>query len=285
MPESNQSNKLSFFAWNINGLFSKTLGDKLRNSDFLSMIKNSDFTILSETWKKGNIEVEGFKVVTTNAVKTENCGRHSGGLALLYKPKFHDWISVEKQSTNFLWFKILKKFTKTDNDIYVCGAYIPPYNSIYFSPELFEELENDIENFASHGSILLMGDFNSRTGKYPDNVCQDGNSIIVNDQSKSSQYAFQRNSFDNDLNDHGKKLFEICRSADLRILNGRISGDSLGRPTFHGKSGVSVIDYAVCDQNLFPHVAKFIVREPSSLSDHSSIMAWLNIGKKKMIIT
>ena len=142
----------------------------------------------------------------------------------------------------FLWFKILKKFTKTDHDIYVCGAHIPPYNSIYFSPELFEELENDIEKFSSHGSILLMGDFNSRTGKYPDNVCQDGNSIIVNDQSKSSQYAFQRNSFDNDLNNHGKKLLEICQSADLRILNGRISGDSLGRPTFHGKSGVSVID-------------------------------------------
>ena len=38
MPESNQSNKLSFFAWNINGLFSKTLGDKLRNSDFLRAV-------------------------------------------------------------------------------------------------------------------------------------------------------------------------------------------------------------------------------------------------------
>ena len=181
---------------------------------------------------------------------------------------------MEKQSTNFLWFKNLKRFTKTDNDIYVCGAYIPPYNSIYFSPELFEELENDIEKFSSLGSILLMKDFNSRTGKYADNVCQDGNSIIVNDQSKSSQYAFQRNSFDDNLNNHGKKLLEICRSADLRILNGRISGDSLGRPTFHGKSGVSVVDYAIFDQNLFSHVAKFIVREPSSLSDHSSIMAW-----------
>ena len=182
--------------------------------------------------------------MTTNAVKTGKCGRNSGGLALLYKSKFHDWVSVEKESTNFLWFKILKKYTKTNKDLYVCGAYVPPYNSIYFSPEIFEELVNDIEKFSSLGSILLMGDFNSRTGKYPDNVCQDGNSIIVNDQSKFSQYAFQRNSFDNDFNNHGKRLLEICRSADLRILNGRISGDSLGRPTFHGKSGVSVVDYS-----------------------------------------
>ena len=48
MPGSSQFNKLSFFAWNINGLFSKTLGDKLRNSDFSSMIKKFDFIILSE---------------------------------------------------------------------------------------------------------------------------------------------------------------------------------------------------------------------------------------------
>ena len=55
--------------------------------------------------------------------------------------------------------------------MYVAHIYIPPQNSIYFCPELFEELENDIEKFSAFGSILLMGDFNSRTGKYSDNVC------------------------------------------------------------------------------------------------------------------
>ena len=29
-------------------------------------------------------------------------------------------------------------------------------------------------------------------------------------------------------------------------MNGRLRGDSLARPTFHGKSGVSVVDCAVC---------------------------------------
>ena len=82
---------------------------------------------------------------------------------------------MEKESPNFLWFKIAKEYTKTEKDIYVCGTYIPPQNSIYFYPELFEELENDIEKFSTFGSIFLMGDFNSRTGKYSDNVCQEGN--------------------------------------------------------------------------------------------------------------
>ena len=55
---------------------------------------------------------------------------------------------------------------------------------------MFEDLENDIETFYSQGSILLMGDFNSRTGKYSDCVSQEGNT------SRSTQ----RNSFDNNIN-------------------------------------------------------------------------------------
>ena len=86
-----------------------------------------------------------------------------------------------------------------------------------------------------------MGDLNSRTGKYPDSVSQEGSNIITNDQSEYALSFNQRNSFDNELNNHGKRLLEICRSADIRILNGRLSGDSLGRATFHGRNGTSVV--------------------------------------------
>ena len=103
--------------------------------------------------------------------------------------------------------------------------------------------------------------FNSRVGKHPDSVCQEGNKIITNDFSESSLCATQRKSFDNDLNNHGKRLLEICRSADLRILDGRIKGDSLGRATFHGKSGISVIDYSICDHDLLRRGgSRFFVR-------------------------
>ena len=33
---SNLHDNLSFFAWNINGVSSKSLGDKLRNTDFFT---------------------------------------------------------------------------------------------------------------------------------------------------------------------------------------------------------------------------------------------------------
>ena len=78
----------------------------------------------------------------------------------------------------------------------------------YFLPEMFEDLENDIETFYSQGSILLMGDFNSRTGKYSDCVTKEGNTMITNDQSNLSSASTHRNSFDNNINNHGKRLLE-----------------------------------------------------------------------------
>ena len=191
------------------------------------MINNFDFIILSETWNGTTIEVAGYRSVVQGASKVRKRGRNSGGLAMLYTNEFHDWIPVEKD-----WFKISKQYPKTAKDIFVCGIYIPPYNSNYYHPELFEDLEKDIEHFSARGSILLLGDFNSRTGKYPDVVCNEGNHMIANDQSEFSLRSIQRNSFDNEINNHGKRLIEICRSADLRILNGRVNGDSLEDPHF-----------------------------------------------------
>ena len=125
-----------------------------------------------------------------------------------------------------------------------------------------------------------MGDLIARTGKFSDSVFKEGNNLITNDQSEFSLCPTQRNSFNNQLNSQGKRLLEIFKSADLRTLNGRVSGDSLGRVTFHGKNGVSVVDYAVCDQDLLSQVANFVVKDPLHLSDHSPITTLLNINKK-----
>ena len=66
--------------------------------------------------EKVTVEENGYKIVTTNNLKTRKCGRNSGGLALLYKLKFDDWISVQKESPNFYGFKVViatQKLQKT----------------------------------------------------------------------------------------------------------------------------------------------------------------------------
>ena len=113
-----------FFAWNINGLSSKLLGDKLRNTDCLSMINSFDFIILSETWKRVSVDVEGFKIVTTSTLKTRKGGRNSGGLALLYKSNLNDWISGKKKNHQIFYGLRLARSKQKPQETSVCVAPI-----------------------------------------------------------------------------------------------------------------------------------------------------------------
>ena len=80
----------------------------------------------------------------------------------------------------------------------------------------------------------------------------------------------KRKNYDNVFNSHSKNLLQMCKAFDLRILNGRIRGDSFGNITYHGKLGIiSTVDYFICDQFLFTFVDHFIVKSPTYLSEHS----------------
>ena len=123
---------------------------------------------------------------------------------------------------------------------------------------------------------MLISDFNARTGKLKDFIEPDGNKYIKI-LSPDIYHKSIRENFDNKINNHGKRLIEICKNCNLRILNGRIKGDSLGKPTFHNKYGTSTIDYAICNNELINNIKFLVVQEPSYLSDHSQITTWLNI--------
>lgn len=111
------SNKLSFFAWNINGPSSKSIGDKLRYTDFSKhekFIKNVHFIILSETLKRVNVDVDDLNCLENRKICLQlGWFRFSSRL---------DFSAKLKESPNFLWLKIRKECTKTGKDFYVCGA-------------------------------------------------------------------------------------------------------------------------------------------------------------------
>ena len=91
----------------------------------------------------------------------------------------------------------------------------------------------------------------------------------------------KRQNFDNShniVNDHGKQLLDLCKTCDLRILNGRSKGDTLGKFTFHSINGISTVDYIIVSHDLFTSVQGFAVKQPNIFSDHSQIVCWIKTG-------
>ena len=119
------SSKLSFCAWNINGLSSKCLGNKLQNLDFLNVIDNCDFILLTEIGNCTDLEITGYKsfVQCSTPNQSRKGGRKSGGIALLYKNKLDKDIVITKTTQNYVWFVIKKGLLNSIKDIHVCRNF------------------------------------------------------------------------------------------------------------------------------------------------------------------
>jgi hypothetical protein len=87
-------------------------------------------------------------------------------------------------------------------------------------------IERDlIEKYSEKGDIILMGDFNARTGSEEDLIISDDTSHVP---LSDNQYVIdtavgKRSSHDSHIDTRGKELLDMCISNQLRILNGRIS--------------------------------------------------------------
>ena len=80
------------------------------------------------------------------------------------------------------------------------------------------------------------------------------------------------------LNHNGKKLIELCKISDLKIVNRRIGTDkSFGNYTCHTTKGQSPIDYVVMSMELFPKTMDFYIDTlDRCMSDgHGSVWGFL----------
>lgn len=285
MQNDTNLSQLSISAWNVHGL-----GEKLNDESFLEKI-NNDINILLETWTGINkkVSLPDYASISKSRKKRKKCKRNSGGIIVFYKKTLSKGLTyLEKgtKSENRLWLKLDRNFFDFDKDLYVCSVYIPPINSNYYEND-FETLENEISIFANKGKILLVGDFNSRTGCHPDYIVND--SLRLNDFSEENilprNYLIdsvdERKNQDKISNNHGKKLLEMCISSRLRILNGRYMGDSLGFFTCLTSNGLSCVDYAILSESLLPSVLYFITQDFNYLSDHAQIKVILKCNIKK----
>ena len=189
----------------------------------------------------------------------------SGGLALFVKTHIKQDVVVvrEHSELGMLWVKV--------HQTYICLLYIPHQNSSYYKrsdnvnrQKHWDTLNMDTAEFMESGQVMILGDFNSRTGcaleydtQETDDWAEMESHMGVAPPCASirmrtlCEHLPMRRSMDTTKNLMGSELLQVCKSHGLVILNGRLPGDENGTWTFYGPGrSCSVIDYIIVSPSL-----------------------------------
>ena len=262
--------------WNINKLISKQ-ADKSKDILFNRSLEKCDIICLAEV--KSDISTCNFSEHILHYIerKSSKGKQHYGGLGILIKRNLRKGVKyLSSTCSEYQWLLMDKNFFGFDKDLYVCFVYIPPQYSSYYidqNIDFLEMVETDIAKYKKLGSVMLMGDFNARTGTEDDFIMNDDDNYLpLHEDYIIDSNIVHRNSKDTKVCSRGRELLEICISSRLRILNGRTFGDLHGKYTSYQYNGNSVIDYGLVSEEQMSNVLYFHVDEPIlRLSDHSKI--------------
>ena len=193
--------------------------------------------------------------------------RKSGGIALLIKDTLSDHVKLLKGNDHeyVLWCKLEEAVIGCE--VIIGAVYIPPGNSNYFIGDEFNLIANDVIDLNAEYNcpILLIGDFNARSGKMKDYVTlekcvvqeaglpESENDLFCNSEKLSSlNILTHRVNSDTKCDNNGHKLVDMCKNTGLLIVNGRVGQDSsIGKTTC---KSVSTIDYVISSVDLFPYI-------------------------------
>ena len=173
-----------------------------------------------------------------------------------------------------LWFEIEKTFFEIQDDYYFCFVYVAPDNSpVYdiYDFDIFDMVESDSRRFSEMGRVFIFGDMNARVDQRSDFIVNDGPLLDITDQYDMDR-PLSRVSSDNGSNRFGERLLDLCKSLNVRIMNGRIGSDQItGSFTCYTHNGESVVDYLITMQENFDIISSFYVEDFTIHSNHAPI--------------
>lgn len=275
-------------AWNIDGLFTRINNirtSKLIFDEVRDLLSNLDIFCLTETHCEMSdiIDLDGYHIEQNLRPRSFKAPHAFGGLAVGVRLTLVKGVKFLKPThSEFMWFKICKKFFDIQQDIYICNVYVSPAGSSYSlrRDDIFTLIEKDISRFSKQGKCILMGDFNARTNIEPDFVANDTCKYLnVHSDYIVDTPILRKNIDTKNIDSHGKLLLEMCKSSGLRILNGRKLGDLCGNYTCYNHWGnPSVIDYMLCHTDLYNDIDYFKVHNLMPSSIHCMISCCIKTG-------
>ena len=270
------------------------LNSKLDNGYCDLFLSDYDILCLSETktyiYDLSETEISNYHVFTPKGFENNLFGSH--GLCICIRNHLKSYFTLlNGKSENIIWLKVNKELLGIE---FVLGAvYIPGENSDYYSHDIFEHVYLDILSFDL--PVCMMGDFNSRTGTY-DDIFDFNEYVARNEGLEEMNTNFNENCIlnnggnlsrcneDSTLNNHGRKLLDLCQALDLLIVNGRFGKDiDKGYFTCHNNTGKSTIDFTLVSPILFNYLAEFEVEEFDDLLSDTHCAINLSLSNHRVI--
>ena len=273
---------LTILSWNIQSSSSVT-GNKFQDNEFTNLLDDHNILCLQET--RQEIKYPGYRSLN----KTRKGEKH-GGVCTLIRNDISSGVTLQKCAIpDIVVCKLSKSFFKLTDDIFVINCYIRPANSssktIDFSGfDQLKDLSEQINKLANKGRLIVCGDFNSRIGTNTD--------YITNTRDKKDDFVplpddifmeqpNPRNTEDTNINAYKRPFLDITMNNGLTILNGRTTGDMLGKYTCIRPSGSSVVDYFIISPELNTKVMHMVVKPFTIYSDHRPIVLTLDVTSKQ----
>ena len=186
--------------------------DKFETPEFQKMVLSEDIFGVCETWLGSvnnniyscnePIHIPGFNFYPLNRKKEKGMTR--GGLGLFIKHEIKEFIKIryDISTENILWCRVKKDFLNIDDDLFIGIVYFPPeyssrekrLNTDHFNNLL--EVTSNLQN----NKVILMGDFNARTGNHEDTLQPEKHDIELDIANFFSHIKNKRNNQDKNDN-------------------------------------------------------------------------------------
>ena len=120
--------------------------------------------------------------------------------------------------------------------------------------------------------MYLIGDFNCRIDDKKDFVVFESVNHCFDEFDYVPDYNMERASMDKKYYTFGSKLLDLCRSNNMRVVNGRLGNDfNIGSFTYVAQHGASVIDNLLIKDTNFSSIRDFTIYSVNEWSDHTPI--------------